>query len=298
MDHRRYTHAQDEMEYHELIDALNAARLKPNAANECARLLTKIGNSMLHTFLLNDQGDETNLDTDLLEAICAVMQTFAADARVAGKGLRLLSMLQKSNLAPVEHSYIETVKGALKLHGLYNVALQEKARALLQRWQHLSLSVAERVTLSELLSTATQMQAQPASVSTHISILELLHNITNNAIFELMSVEQIDLFFPLVATFAVWCMNNFAPVSPANKYVGETACRMLLQLVASCMQNEEDSLLETGRCWLINHGIAPLWKRFSLNPDLTNINFEWLTVRMEKAPPLLGKRSRGEGGGA
>ena len=298
MAHRAYTHAQDEAEYRELIDAVKAAILQPNGARAGAFILNKVGNSMLHTYLLGDQGDDTTLATDLLEAVRALMDAFADDAGVAWKGLRVLRLLQDANLAPAEHDDIEAVKGALLLHGRYNVALQDKARAMLKRWKQLRLPVADRVTLTELLSKAAQVQAQPAGASTHAAILQLLHNMTRCAIFQLMSVEQIEEFHDPVATFAVWCMGNYAPESPANKYVGETACRMLLQIVAGCMQNEEDSLLETGRCWLINHGVAPLWKRFSLNPDLTDIDFEWLAVRMDKAPPLLGKRRRGEGGSA
>jgi hypothetical protein len=297
MSHRRYTHAQDEEEYRELIDALNAARLQPDGTPVCTNLLTKISNSMLRTDLLNDQGDDTTLDTDLLKAVLAVMDTFAGNALIAWKGLVVLCRLQ-IHFAPDSDGFVEAVKGALLLHGRYNVALQDKARAMLRRWKLLCLPVADKVTLTELLSKAAQVQAQPAGASTHTAILELLHNMTKCAIFELMSVEQIEEFYTSVATFAVWCMGNYAPESPENKYVGETACRLLLQMVAGCMQNEKDSLLETGRCWLINHGVDALWKQFSLDPDMADIDFRWLAERMEKAPPLLGKHGRGEGGSA
>jgi len=138
MSHRRYTHAQDEEEYRELIDALNAARLQPDGTPVCTNLLTKISNSMLHTDLLNDQGDDTTLDTDLLKAVLAVMDTFAGNALIAWKGLRVLCMLQ-IHFAPDSDGFIEAVKGALLLHGRYNVALQDKARAMLQRWKLLYL---------------------------------------------------------------------------------------------------------------------------------------------------------------
>jgi len=152
--------------------------------------------------------------------------------------------------------------------------------------------------MSEALEVAKQFQAQPASASKHGNIIDCLQKLRFHAEWELMSIEQIEHFTTPVAQFAVWCMQNFLPDTPFDRYVSETACRVLFNQVAGCMQDQDDCLLETGRCFLINLGVGPLWTRFSVGSDSDEVDFEWLAVRLEWKPAPSNKRGRAAGGSA
>jgi len=193
---------------------------------------------------------------------------------------------------------IEAVISSLLLHGLLDVGLQDSARGVLRRWDWLCLPGPESVWLSEAFDAAKQFQAQPTSATKHGNILDCLHKLRFHAHWELMSSEQIQHFKTRVAQFAVWCMQNLVPDTPENRYVGDTACWVLFNLVVSCMQYEDNHLIETDWCFLVNLGVGPLWTRFSVGSNSDEVDFEWLAVRLEWKPAPSNKRGRAAGGSA
>ena len=290
----RFHRADGPDEFRELLENLRNA----DGDWERQRLLNKIGNSVVRNGMPVDDDEEPEVATAMLEAVCAVMRAHGVHAGVARKGLRMLRMLAERNVAVGTPDEIEAVVLALRLHGLLDMGLQDSARGVLKRWDRLRLFTAESVWVDEALEVARQFQAQPASASKHENILDCLHKLRFHAEWALMSIEQIGRLTAPVAQFAVWCMQNFAPDTPANRYLGETACRVLFNQAAGCMQDDDDRLLETGRRHLVNLGVEPLWTRFSVGSDSDEVDFEWLAARLQPAPAPSDKRGRAAGGSA
>ena len=291
-DHEDFEYAEYPEHFRELLRLLGKAQ----DDGECLRLLTKIVDSIVHIGM--PCYDDEEVATEMLTAICAVLRARIEHRGVATQGLRVLCMLEDRNYAVDTSDELKLVLSVLMLHGLRDVGVQEMARTVLYRCGELGLPMYKCVSMNQQLDVARQFQALPASASKRELIVDCLHILLAQAEWERMSAEQIKLFKAPVLEFIAWCMQNFAPDRPENSYVGETACRVLFNLVAGCMQENDDRLLETSRCHLVNLNFGPLWKLFSVDPVTDKVDFKWLSERLDRPPPLSHKRGRAAGGSA
>jgi len=291
-DHKDFARAENPDDYRALLRLLGEAE----DDDTCLRLLITVGDSIKHIGM--PCYDDEEVATEMLTAICAVLRARLEHRGVARQGLRVLSMLADRNYVMGTPDEIEVVVSVILVHGLRDVVLQDKARAMLKRWDRLSLPTHKSVWIHEELDMASEFQALPASASKHEHILDCLHLLLSHAQWELMSAEQIKLFKAPVLEFIAWCMQNFAPDRRENSYLGETACRVLFNLVAGCMQEDDNKLIEISRCHLLNLNFGPLWTLFSVDPVSDKVDFKWLAERLNRPPALSHKRSRAAGGSA
>ena len=280
--------AEDEGQWRNLIDNVLDEDIK-----ETLRVLEK----MWKSFMQQPIG-EPGLALAVVEAVCAATKAHKQHCGVARKGLRMLRLLQMHEHAKGTRNEIETVKTVLYENGLFDMEVRDGARNILRDWDWLGLSDIEITSLKEALAKAEQYQAQRVYATKQNDILECLYDLRYNAQWDSMTVSQQLLFRPQVADFVLWCMHNYPPENSPSRLIGELACRVLLKMVAGCMQEDDERLQVTCLCYLVNLGVGPLWATFSVDAQDENIDFEWLAQRLVCAPVEHKKRVRAAGDSA
>jgi len=231
----------------------------------------------------------------MVQAVCTAMRAHERDRGVAEKGLRLLHLLQRHKHVEGTHDVIALVQSALIAHGFLSMGVQFLARDMLEYWDCLYLPDAKRMAVEEALADAEKLQAQLASAIDYAQLVDCLNRLRHHAEWETMSVGlQYQLRAP-VAEFVMFVLENFPPHNEKNRYAGEKACRVLFNMVAGSMQDDDDKLLDTCRSYLVDLGVGPLWTLFSAGSESDDVDFEWLARRLVCAPVKPKKRAREAG---
>jgi len=236
--------------------------------------------------------------TEIVQAVCAAIRAHERHRGVAEMGLRLLLLLQRHKHVEGTHDVIALVQSMLIVHGFFSTSVQFLARDMLERWGCLYLSDAKRMAIEEALAEAKELQAQPASDIDLANHVDCLVRVRHHAEWEIMSVKQQYENRSQVAEFAMFVLHNFPPDDKKIRYVGEKACRVLLNMVAGSMQDDDDKLLDTCRSYLLNLGVGPVWTLFSAGSVSEDVDFEWLAQRLNCPSVEQNKRVRAAGDSA
>jgi len=274
--------AKDKDEWHDLISAVHDRHKE-----ETIRVLEK----MNHSFMLEPIA-EPDLALAVVEAVCDATKAHKQHCGVAIKGLYMLRLLQMRKHANGTRKELETVNTVLYEHALFNTDVREQGRNILLTWGWLGLTDIQITSLEEALAQAEQFQAQSVDAIKQKDIVECLYDFRHNAQWDFMTVTQQLHFRSQVVDFFLWCMKNYPPESSPCTSIGELACRLLLKLVAGCMQEDDNRLEATSRSYLVNLGVGPLWTLFSTDSKSDDVDFQWLAQRLVCAPVKQKKRVR------
>jgi len=262
------------------------------SAEEVERVLDKMGSSLFRKKMPSNIDGMPDLAPAVVQAVCAAMKAHRGHSGVAKKGLRMLHMLQARRLAKGTHDEIVAVQNALLIHGFIDMAVQHNARSILKDWDRLCLSDPQSMSVDEALVEAKEFQAQPASATNYPKLADCLVKLRHNAKWEIMSREQQKSLQPQVVEFVMWVMKNFPPDTAENRFVGEKACRVLFNMVAGSMQDDNKKLYGNCQSYLVNLNVGPLWTLFSAGSESDDVDFEWLAQRLVCASVVQKKRVR------
>jgi len=261
-------------------------------AEEVERVLGKMGDTLFRKKFPSNTEGMPDLAPAVVQAVCDAMKKHCGHNGVAKKGLRMLHRMQTRRLSKGTHDEIVAVQDALLIHGFIDMAVQHNARGILKQWDRLGLSDPQSMSVYEALAEAKEFQAQPASAIKYPTLVDCLARLRHNAKWEIMTKEQQKSLQPQVAEFVLWVMKNFPPDTAENRYVGEKACRVLFNMVAGSMQDDNKKLYGTSLSYLVNLNVGPLWTLFSSDSVSDDVDFEWLAQRLVCAPVEQKKRVR------